>query len=337
MRLSAIFSILLFALAITSAEAQPRRGMTVGPGIQPKDIEDLDKLGANLARYPLQWIGTADNATAEEYDVWLEGMLTSLDEKLPLFEQAGIKVVLNLFTPPGGAQKNPACKSTHRIFCEAWAQEHFMVSWEKIAARYAGNETIIGFDLVNEPGFRVSASGLRDWSSLADETITRIRAIDPTRTVIIGIPFGDIYRLRLVRKSIHSNVWYNTHFYFPWNFQHQGLYKVKLGISYPTKKLNKKVVAKNVKRIKDFQKRMNAPIYIGEFSVVRWAPKKSAVTYLKDLISIFEVYKWNWTYHSFREASPWSIEHDGNIKNPFPAAKETDRSKLLRKYFKKNR
>ena len=74
--------------------------------------------------------------------------------RLPLFEAAGIKVVLNLYSSPGGfAQKDK--KFSQRVFQEQWAQDSFIAAWETIARRYNGNKSIYGYDLLNEPAMAV--------------------------------------------------------------------------------------------------------------------------------------------------------------------------------------
>jgi hypothetical protein len=78
------------------------------------------------------------------------------------------------------------------------------------------------------------------------------------------------------------------------------------------------------------------PIYIGEFSAIRWAPDDSAYRYLKDVIELFEENNWSWAYHAFREWDGWSVEHtankDSNERSPTP----TNREQLLRTWFAKN-
>ena len=61
----------------------------------------------------------------------------------------------------------------------------------------------------------------------------------------------------------------------------------------------------------DFQKKTGCQLYVGEFSVIRWAPGGSGVNYLKDVLSLFETNRWSWTYHAFREWPGWSLEHEG--------------------------
>ena len=86
----------------------------------------------------------------------------------------------------------------------------------------------------------------------------------------------------------------------------------------------------------EFQQKYDVPIYVGEFSAIRWAPENSAYRYLNDVIEIFEEYGWDWTYHAFREWSGWSVEHTEDRSNNSPATEPTERELLLRRYFKKN-
>lgn len=51
------------------------------------------------------------------------------------------------------------------------------------------------------------------------------------------------------------------------------------------------------------------PILVGEFSVVRWAPKEDAERYLADLVELFEEFGWSWCYHGLRDYHGWSLLH----------------------------
>jgi hypothetical protein len=86
----------------------------------------------------------------------------------------------------------------------------------------------------------------------------------------------------------------------------------------------------------DFQRDYGVPIYIGEFSAIRWAPDNGAQRYLKDVIEIFEENNWSWAYHAFREWNGWSVEHTSNKDDNERSATPTDREQLLRTWFAKN-
>ena len=103
---------------------------------------------------------------------------------------------------------------------------------------------------------------------------------------------------------------------------------------------DKKQIRKELQTVLDFQHKYKVPILVGEFSVIRWAPKADAVQYLSDLIDIFEEYQWSWIYHGFREVQCWSLEHDEapgrHDDNPPPAAYETERAKVVKSGLNKN-
>ena len=87
--------------------------------------------------------------------------------------------------------------------------------------------------------------------------------------------------------------------------------------------------------MKDFQLTYGARIFVGEFSVVRWAP--GAAQFLSDEISLFEEYKWDWAYHAFREQTAWSLEDaDLPYDKAAPAVTPTDRLQVLQRWWGKN-
>jgi hypothetical protein len=89
------------------------------------------------------------------------------------------------------------------------------------------------------------------------------------------------------------------------------------------------------------------PVFIGEFSVVRWAPVPDGANWLNDSIDLFEQNNWSWTYHAFREWPGWSLEHpSGPDAFWFPgvdikvlmtkATEQTDRATVVKQYLKRN-
>lgn len=85
------------------------RGAMLSSQIQATDLNVLgNQWHANIARYPLLWDAVwnspADTANVAAYQSWVETALANFDTLLPAFQQAGLKVVLDLHTPPGGLQ-----------------------------------------------------------------------------------------------------------------------------------------------------------------------------------------------------------------------------------------
>jgi hypothetical protein len=73
--------------------------------------------------------------------------------------------------------------------------------------------------------------------------------------------------------------------------------------------LTKNDFKKHLQIVRDFQLKYKVPILVGEFSVVRWAPKIDAENYLRNLVEIFEEYGWSWCYHGLADYNGWSLVH----------------------------
>jgi hypothetical protein len=73
-------------------------------------------------------------------------------------------------------------------------------------------------------------------------------------------------------------------------------------------------LALDLRFAQQFANRLGVPLYIGEFSCVRWAPEGSALRYIGDCLDLFEAAGWNWSFHSFRTWTGWDAEVDS--ENP---------------------
>jgi hypothetical protein len=102
--------------------------------------------------------------------------------------------------------------------------------------------------------------------------------------------------------------------------------------------LDKAAVARQLEPVREFQRVYNAQIFVGEFSVVRYAP--GAARYLQDCLELFEEYGWDWTYHAFRESTEWDLEHvDVPRETTFrsPPDAPSLRQAAIRQWLAKNR
>jgi endoglucanase len=317
------------------------RGVMVNPFTLTAD--DLNVLArvwkANHVRWQLTWGGfphsPADRALRASYDSWLDLQLAHLDELLPICEQLGIHVLIDLHTPPGGRDEASVC----RIFQEKKLQDHFLAVWDRLARRYANQAAIWGYDLVNEAVEGVVANGLLDWQTLARDTTRRVRAIDPNHAIIVEpAPWGSPSALDQFEPLDTPGVVYSVHMYLPHNYTHQGVHGSPVGVSYPGPvsglSWNKNQLRRALEPAIAFQRDYHVPIYIGEFSAIRWAP--GARDYIRDVIEVFEEHGWDWAYHAFREWDGWSVEHGPNRYEHKRADAPTDRETLLRSWFNRN-
>jgi hypothetical protein len=318
------------------------RGAMISPSVTAADLRVLGKRWqANHVRWQLLWGGfphsPADKGDLAAYDAWLASALHRLDELLPVCRRAGLRVLIDLHTPPGGRNVASEC----RLFHDRRFQAAFLRVWEKIARRYKGKATVWGYDLLNEPVEGVVAEGLLDWHALAERTAKAVRAIDPEHTLIIEpAPWGNPEALDWFEPLDVPGVVYSVHMYLPHKFTHQGVAGSPAGISYPGRvdgrPVGKEQLRQALRPAVAYQRDYNVAIYLGEFSAIRWAPGRSAYNYLRDVIDLFEEQGWDWAYHAFREWDGWSVEHGPDPRDHTPSKTPTDREKLLRSWFAKN-
>ncbi|MDG3004826.1 glycoside hydrolase family 5 protein [Paludisphaera mucosa] len=320
------------------------RGVMIGTSVDADDLRTLARdWGANHVRWQLLWggfpNGPADDATAEEYDRWLDGELDWLARLLPVCRQEGITVLIDLHTPPGGRDS----ASVHAMFRKAEHQTHFLKVWERIVRRFRDDPAVWGYDLLNEPVLGMLPEGVRTWPEMALEAAKRIRAIDAGKAIVVEpAPWGgpeaidDFEPLPGIEGVVYS-----VHMYLPHQFTHQGVQGNPKGLTYPGviagRKWDKDAVRLALEPARRFERTFNVPIYIGEFSAIRWAPGTSARDYLRDVIDVMEEYGWDWAYHAYREWNSWSFEHGSDPDDAKPSPSPTDRCLLLKSYFARNR
>ncbi|MHB8902959.1 MAG: glycoside hydrolase family 5 protein [Thermoguttaceae bacterium] len=318
------------------------RGAMIGPHI---GAEDLRVLGgpwkANHVRWQFIWggfpHGPADDGDLDAYGKWIDSQIERLDALLPVCKEVGIRVLVDLHTPPGGRNQASECN----LFKEARFQECFVETWKKIAAHYRDSAQIWGYDLVNEPVEGMVAEGLMDWHALATTTARAVRQLDPDHAIIVEpAPWGSPASLEFFEPLDVERVVYSVHMYQPHQFTHQGVYDAPVGTTYPGeidgRRWDKEALRRALQPALDYQRDYGVHIYIGEFSAIRWAPGSSARDYLRDVIEVMEENGWDWAYHAFREWDGWSVEHGPDRNDRSPAKEPTDRQKLLLGWFEKN-
>ncbi len=311
------------------------RGVMGPNSYQPEDLEELARWGANLIRWQIKrnWGAVNTERDLAEYLDWFHGKLNELDLVLEHARKLGIKVVIDLHTPPGGRKAD----NNMAMFYEPVYAEAFLKMWEEMATRYKDKPAVWAYDLVNEPNQTLPASS--DYLHLQYEAAKRIRAIDPETPIIVeSNDWAAPGAFRYLSPLPLPNIIYQAHMYLPHAYTHQSVEKAEPRLPYPGRingrEWNKETLRSELEPVREFQRKYGARIYLGEFSAARWAP--GVAHYLEDCIELFEEYGWDWSYHSFREWHGWSVEHSTDQNNLERANSDTDRKILLLKYFGRN-
>ncbi len=314
------------------------RGVTVRPNPIYPDPLSADSLRflakewkVNVIRWPIAENGAISypqGLDTPNLDQVLETELARLDALLPLCRKLGVSVVLNLQTLSYG------------LFSSVENQDRLAAMWEKIAARYKNEPAVWAYDIANEPKQDNWQPGVRLWNDLASRICRAIRKVDPEKPLIVEcILLGQPEGMAYLRPVPVPRVIYSAHMYHPLVYTHQRAGSEKGAIfTYPGtvegRYWDKAQLEQALAPVIEFQKKYNVPIFIGEFSAIRWAP--GAERYLSDCIEIFEKYGWDWCYHGFRSWQGWSVEYGTGWNDSAPAATLTDREKVLRSWFAKN-
>ena len=285
---------------------------------------------------PSDFGGPTDNPTFTNY-------FSRVDQVLAWCREFNITVVLACHVAPGDIN---IITRTGTIWEEEALQTHLMNLWKMIADKYKADTTVIGYELLNEPEMENQVEGtLSDWNlsnnGLAKKLTDVVREVDTYHTLVIGgVNWSAPTGISCIFPTGDTNTIYTIHMYLPFEFTYQGLNGNPNNINYPgiiNSTFYDKDGLKNI--LSDtlaFQRFHNLPqIYVGEFSVVNWAPSPSGYNYLKDLAEIFKEYGWSWAYHTYREEwLGFSLEYicpDNTTTSC--SLSETDRLKLLESHF----
>ncbi len=300
-----------------------------------KDLPDLRSWGANLIRWQLirNWSKVGSDQDVGEYLAWVKARIPEIRQVLDKAQQLGMKVVLDLHVPPGGRREN----GEMNMFYDRKFADAFLEAWRLLAGAVKEHPALYGYDLINEPVQKIGAP--INYLVLQYEAAKAVREIDPVTPIIIESNDWDSAKaFSYLHVLPLKDVIYQVHMYEPSAYTHQGVRRRPLSGAYPGNFIgntwNKEKLRQALQPVRDFQLKHNAKIYVGEFSVIRWAP--GGAQYLEDCISLFEEYGWDWSYHAFREWSGWSVEHSSDRKDESPSPTDTDRKKVLLKYLQRN-
>lgn len=311
------------------------RGVMLGPPLQlPRlsqcDVTKLHHWNVNVVRWQLN-NPAADTQSEAEYMAWIDQSLHEIDLALPMFREAGIKIVIDLHTPPGRRHQDITCNPPRTygaaMFYDVagWERAAFKRVWQTIAARYANERAIVGYDLLNEPETpqrcdgRFEDSGKVQWRLLAIETAQLIRQVDTRHAIIFEPSGGSPQQLRsdYFPPLPVPGVIYSVHVYAPLDITHQCTGSFDLPGCVPSSAYpgmvdntlwNRTELRNHLQQVINYKNTNGVEIFIGEFSCTNKAPGLSAGYYIRDCIQVFEEQGFSWTYHAYAEADVWNVE-----------------------------
>lgn len=200
-------------------------------------LQAFDFIGAD-GKLDAQWLATLDGFVKAALDA---GLIVVLDEHNFQFcakDAATCRVKLNAF-------------------------------WTEIAARYKDAPNRLVFEILNEPHGALTPEL---WNRQLAETLSIIRASNPTRNVVIGPAMWNtldvLPLLQLPEADRHIIVTF--HYYKPMEFTHQGAawagpqYANLSGVTWGTPE-EQKILSQQFDLVKTWSLAHDRPIYLGEF------------------------------------------------------------------------
>ncbi|HEY4706188.1 MAG TPA: cellulase family glycosylhydrolase [Thermodesulfobacteriota bacterium] len=289
-------------VAMTSLSAKPSDVALV------KERLDLNSVRITLdVRLYAERMGLSPEVALEDNIRWASSMLDAC-------RGAGVTGIISMSQFPINPSKGLMQESP-----EFWNNQAELAEVVRIAGVLAGafkgrGAELGGYEFLNEPLVR-SAAGAAvppQWPALMKDTIAEIRRHDTERWIVVtpgagGMPSG----YKNFTPFDDGRIVYGAHMYAPFAFTHQGIREYKLGYAYPgriyLKFWNRKALSNYMSDLIGFRNKYGVPVWIGEFSAIRWAP--GAEKYLLDLAAEFNAQGWGWSYFSFGEYHGWNPDY----------------------------
>jgi len=176
--------------------------------ITQADIDRIKAMGFNSVRVPIHW-KFFDSENGEGFRL--------LDRLVEWARKDHIYVIIDLHCAPGGQTGTNIDDSYGYpwLYLSPEAQQHTIAIWRGIAAHYAKEPIVLGYDLLNEPipHFPQMQRFNPGLEPLYRKMVAAVREVDPNHVVILGGAQWDS-NFKVFGKPFDSNVMYTFHKYW---------------------------------------------------------------------------------------------------------------------------
>lgn len=283
----------------------PALGAKLGSGqiddinITEEDYRQLDSFGANHVRFGLSYSWYKADRTR---------FFEVIDQHVQWAKAHRLWLIPLLFTTPNDCYEGygNSC-GIWKDTAEAGALQKF---WVDFATHYKDEETIGGYDLLNEP--TPPNSTAEQWFPLAQRIYNAILAVDPNHLVFIeagsDAAFWHVF--------VGAKIVYEVHDYVPISLTHNdsGEYHYPgnapdwngVSLLWSQETLSTRSVSPTDLRRRlsiDWAAERKLPLYIGE-----WGTRNTYTgydQYIKDRVTLFDTWKINYAHFQWRSADSW--------------------------------
>lgn len=224
------------------------------------DIEFMKELGMNCIRIPMNYrLFESDNQPGQ----YCEETIERLDRIVEICRRYGMYIILDMHAVQGYQSTAWHCDNNGtpaRIYTHQDERRRFYNLWRYLAEHFKGEDTIAGYDLINEP---VAAPEEIDMlNQIYREAVAAIREVDPNHIIFIA---GNFYNkdFTVLDAPFTENLAYTPHYYLaactsepmPYPGEYGGL------------KYDRALIETQMDAADEYMRTHNVPCWIGEFGV----------------------------------------------------------------------
>jgi hypothetical protein len=206
---------------------------------QKADLDSMAAWGFNAIRLPMHYnlfTLPIEKEPVVGQDTWLPKGFEMVDSLLKWCEANHMYLILDLHAAPGGQGKDAAISdydsSKPSLWESAENRRKTVALWKKLAERYANEQWIGGYDLLNETNWTFSGTNLL--RTLYNELTTAIRSVDKNHILFIeGNWFANDFTG--LTPTWDTNMAYSFHKYWSYNDQAsiQGYLNMRIQYNVP--------------------------------------------------------------------------------------------------------
>ncbi len=242
-----------------------------GRAINSTDFAEIAAKGFKTVRLPVRFSNHALTTAPYTIDATF---MNRVEQVVDQARAAGLRVILDLHhyeDPQGNIFTSPAAQAPR-----------FAGMWKQVAERFKNKDSMVWFELLNEPHDQLNHGNLL---AVLQPALNEVRLTNPTRPVVIGGEFwSGIGSLANVPLPNDNYIVVTFHYYDPFNFTHGGAPwitpQLPAGRAFPIG-TDLADLSANVQKARDFMTRTGKPLLLGEFGAYEGIAVSQRATWYK--------------------------------------------------------
>lgn len=268
--------------------------------IDEADIKFLSELGCNSVRVPFNYRYFESDSRPF---VYRDEGFRLLDRVVGLCKKYNIHVILDMHAVQGGQSLDWHCDNylgEARLYSDPLCQKRHLELWKHIANHYKDEETVAGYELLNEP-VAEDDSQLAALNGIYKNVTRAIREIDGKHIIILeGNDWSQAFEG--LDEPFDDNLVYSPHYY-------TGCFNPTDEDPYKSGAYSREILEREMDRRDGFIRKYNVPCWIGEFGIRNYRPYTVKQDILRDQIGMFEQRGYSWCIWSYKDLFHRGIVH----------------------------